>query len=55
MKEQTAIVPFERIVTVIHFFRGQKVILDRDLAKLYGVPTRVLKQAAKRNLRHFRV
>jgi len=36
MKEQTAIVPFERIATVIHLFRGQKVMLDRDLAKLYG-------------------
>lgn len=53
MKEQLSIVPFERIATVIHLFRGQKVMLDRDLAKLYGVQTRVLKQAVRRNLRRF--
>ncbi|MDD3984137.1 MAG: ORF6N domain-containing protein [Candidatus Omnitrophica bacterium] len=33
--------------------RGKKVMLDRDLAKLYGVETRVLNQAVKRNLRRF--
>jgi hypothetical protein len=48
-----AIIPFERIATVIHVIRGQKVMLDRDLAKLYGVPTRVLKQAVRRNARRF--
>lgn len=39
----TAIIPFERIAAVIHVIRGQKVMLDRDLAKLYGVPTKALK------------
>ncbi len=34
-------------------FRGEKVILDRDLAKLYGVENRVLGQAVKRNIRRF--
>ena len=53
MKEQLSIVPFERIATVIHLFRGQKVMLDRDLAKLYGVPTKTLKQAVKRNASRF--
>src|ERR1035437_4426499 len=53
MKEQTAIVPFERIATVIHLFRGQKVMLDRDLAALYGVETKVLKRAVRRNIKRF--
>jgi len=33
--------------------RGQKVILDRDLAELYGVPTKVFNQAVKRNVERF--
>ncbi|MBR5274411.1 MAG: ORF6N domain-containing protein, partial [Bacteroidales bacterium] len=33
--------------------RGQKVMLDRDLAKLYGVETKVLNQAVKRNIKRF--
>ncbi len=37
----------------IYFIRGQKVMLDSDLAKLYKVETRVLKQAVKRNLDNF--
>lgn len=53
MSEKTAIIPFERIASVIHVIRGQKVMLDRDLAKLYGVPTKVLKQAVRRNPRRF--
>ena len=50
---ETAIIPFERIATVIHVIRGQKVMLDRDLAKLYGVATKALKQAVRRNARRF--
>jgi len=50
---ETAIIPFERIATVIHVIRGQKVMLDRDLAILYGVETRVLNQAVKRNSGRF--
>ncbi len=37
----------------IYEFRGQKVMLDRDLAELYGVETRVLKQAVRRNMERF--
>ena len=37
----------------IHLVRGQKVRLDYDLAELYGVETRALKQAVRRNLDHF--
>jgi phage regulator Rha-like protein len=35
------------------FLRGEKVLLDRDLAELYGVETRVLKQAVRRNRKRF--
>jgi hypothetical protein len=38
---------------MIHVVRGQKVMLDVDLAELYGVPTKHLNQAAKRNLNRF--
>lgn len=37
----------------IYEVRGQKIILDRDLAELYGVETRVLNQAVKRNIERF--
>ena len=41
------------IEELIHIIRGQKVILDADLARLYGVPTKVLNQAVKRNRDRF--
>jgi len=41
------------IASFIYFIRGEKVMLDTDLAKLYMVETRVLKQAVRRNLRRF--
>jgi len=37
----------------ILFLRNEKVLLDRDLAKLYGVQTRVLNQAVSRNIKRF--
>jgi len=43
----------ENIQNKIHTIRGVQVILDRDLAELYGVETRVLKQAVKRNKERF--
>lgn len=46
-------VPVERIERSILWVRGQKVMLDRDLASLYGVKTRVLVQAVKRNIERF--
>jgi hypothetical protein len=39
----------ENISGLIHFIRGEKVIIDSDLAWLYEVPTKVLKQAVRRN------
>ena len=47
------LIPDERIERAILLIRSQKVMLDRDLAKLYGVATGVLNQAVKRNLRRF--
>lgn len=47
------IIPRELIEQKIYLVRGQKVMLDRDLAALYGVKTRVLNQAVKRNLKRF--
>ena len=47
------IIPIEQISRKILLIRGQKVILDRDLAELYGVETKVLKQAVKRNIERF--
>jgi len=47
------IVPIERIENRIYLIRGQKVMLDKDLAELYGVKTKVLNQAVKRNRERF--
>jgi hypothetical protein len=41
------------VESLIHVIRGQKVMLDRDLAELYEVPTRVLNQAVRRNMGRF--
>lgn len=46
-------VPIERIERAIYLIRGEKVMLDRDLAGLYGVETRVLNQSVRRNIDRF--
>ncbi len=43
----------KRILTKIYLIRGVKVMIDRDLAELYKVETKVLKQAVKRNYTRF--
>jgi len=43
----------EIIASAIHFLRGEKVMLDLDLAVLYGVETKQLKRAVKRNIERF--
>ena len=53
MVDQKTLIPVERIERLIILIRGHKVILDTDLAKLYGVGTKVLNQAVKRNERRF--
>ena len=49
----TAVVAAELIERRIYVIRGRKVMLDRDLAELYGVETRALNQAVKRNCERF--
>ena len=52
MENQIQVNP-ENIASRIYFFRGEKVILDFDLAILYGVPVKALKQTVRRNLKRF--
>lgn len=47
------LVPYEEIARKILLIRGKKVMLDRDLAELYGVTTKALNQAVKRNIKRF--
>ena len=47
------IIPIENITGLIYLIRGKKVILDRDLAVLYGVETKRLKEQVKRNIGRF--
>jgi hypothetical protein len=49
----TSLIPSDRIERSILLIRGHKVMLDADLARLYGVPTKVLNQAVKRNKNRF--
>lgn len=53
VNEKTSLVRVEMIEESIHIIRGQKVILDQDLAKLYEVETKVLMQAVRRNFERF--
>jgi len=46
-------IPDEVLMDKIYFIRGQKVMLDRDLAELYGAETKRLKEAVKRNIDRF--
>lgn len=46
-------VPIGRITNKIYLIRDTKVMLDRDLAELYSVETKVLKQAVRRNIKRF--
>lgn len=48
-----AIVPIEGIEKKIYLIRGQKIMISTDLAVLYGVETRALNQAVKRNIARF--
>ena len=53
MGEKSVSIPTERIEKAIILIRDQKVMIDRDLAELYGVETRVLNQAVRRNKKRF--
>ena len=53
MTSERSLIPAESIERRILLIRGQKVMLDIDLAELYGVPTKALNQAVKRNKDRF--
>ena len=48
-----SLIPIEKITGKIYLIRNEKVLIDADLAELYGVETKVLNQAVKRNLNRF--
>lgn len=52
-QETLSILPEEVVLNKIYVFRGHKVMLDSDLAELYGIETKVLKQALRRNISRF--
>ncbi|HMJ92115.1 MAG TPA: ORF6N domain-containing protein [Candidatus Acidoferrum sp.] len=53
MANEPAIAPLAEMDGKIHLIRGQRVMLDSDLAAVYGVTTAALNQALKRNLKRF--
>jgi len=53
MAKTRSLIPAERIEQAILLIRGQKVMLDNDLASLYGVETKALTRAVKRNTERF--
>lgn len=52
-KQLQVFVGDQKILNRIYIFRGEKVMLDKDLAEMYGVETRVLNQSIKRNVSRF--
>jgi hypothetical protein len=51
--KHSSLIPTEKIERAIYLIRGEKVMLDRDLAELYEVETRALNQAVRRNRERF--
>ena len=51
--QEKSLTVIEGIEEKIYLIRGQKIMLDSDLAEVYQVETRVLNQAVKRNLHRF--
>jgi hypothetical protein len=51
--KKTELAKPEQILSTISLIRGQRVILDTDLARIYGIPTSRLNEAVKRNLTRF--
>lgn len=52
-KTKTSIIPVKRVENLIILLRGQKVIIDSDLAELYGVTAKRLNEQVKRNIKRF--
>src|SRR3990167_114000 len=54
-KKQLSLIPTERVISKIFLIREKKVMIDKDLAELYGVETKSLNRAVKRNIDRFPV
>ncbi|MCW3085785.1 MAG: DNA-binding protein [Bacteroidetes bacterium] len=52
-KKAALVIPDEIIMNKIYYIRGHKIMLDKDLAELYGVETKRLKEQVKRNMERF--
>src|SRR3970040_1766797 len=52
-RQKALMVPDEVVLNKIHLVRDKKVMLDQDLAELYGVETKQLKRAVRRNISRF--
>ena len=52
-QNKISVIPDEVVMSKIYLIRSKKVMLDRDLAELYPVPTKSLNQQAKRNTGYF--
>ena len=52
-KNTSLFIPMEKVINKIFFIRKKKVMLDKDLAELYGVETKYLNKAVKRNIKRF--
>ena len=50
---KSILIPDEVVINKIYFIRGQKIMLDKDLAELYDVETKRLKEAVRRNIDRF--
>lgn len=53
MANQESLIPIERIEQKIYVIRGERVMLDSDLAEIYGVETKMFNRAVKRNINRF--
>jgi len=53
MNQEKSMIPEEIVLNKIYSIREQKVMLDKDLAELYGVETKYLKRQVKRNIERF--
>lgn len=53
MKKKLSLIPVERIENIIYVIRGQRVMMDEDLAQLYGVPTKRFNEQIYRNIDRF--
>ena len=53
MAKTNSILPIEKITAKIYLIREEKILLDFDLAELYGVETKILKRAVRRNIERF--